>query len=306
MSQLRIMYPPKLQPGDMVRCISPSGTVSEEALSKGEKILSAHFGLIVKRGVHALEQYGRFAGTDRQRLTDLQEALNDPDCKAIFCSRGGYGLSRIVDQIDWSRFQQHPKWLIGYSDITLLHLAINKLNIASLHAPMVKSYGSPEAESSLPLLRYFLMGNGAKSYSFPLNQYDKPFRVSGRMIGGNLSMLLHAVGSELFDIRDGDILCLEEVAEPAYKVERMLLQLARTGAFEKIRAVLLGYMTQIEGQAEMQEEITAIVRKIVEPYPLALFHGLPFGHEFPHFPIVLGGQVEIIPDQALAYIHFSK
>ena len=304
MQKRATIIPPRLQTGDQVICLSPSGKVDAAEVAAGEKKLQELLDLEVKRGVHAFDVQGRFAGRDRDRLQDLQQALDDPAIKAIFCNRGGYGISRIIDQIDWKGFLAHPKWLIGYSDITLLHAAIQQLGFASIHAPMTNTLGKQEAQSTLPLLKYLLKTSFPFSWSFPLTQFDRPKRIRGRLVGGNLSMVCHSLGTRSWDLRDGDILCLEEVGEPLYKVERMLIQLGRAGVFEKVGAVLFGYMTRITGSEEMGGRTEDTLQKLLAPYGLSYYFGLPFGHEFPHYPMVLGAEVEIIPDTALAYLHF--
>lgn len=285
-------------------CLSPSGRVDAQEVAAGEHTLQELLGVEVKRGVHAFDVQGRFAGTDQDRLQDLQQAMDDPGIKAIFCNRGGYGISRIIDKIDWRGFLEQPKWIIGYSDITLLHAAINQRGIASIHAPMTKALHQEEALSTLPLLKYLLKTEFPYSWSFPITAFDRPKAVHGRLVGGNLSMVCHALGTQSWDIQEGDILCLEEVGEPLYKVERMLIQLARAGVFHKVKAVLWGYFTDISGIREMGTSLEGCLQKILEPYDTGCYFGLPFGHEFPHYPMVLGAEAEIIPDQALAYLNF--
>lgn len=295
--------PSPLKPHDLVAIISPSGCANAEDILIGEQVLKS-WELSIWKGPNANGAYGRFAARDEDRLADLQAALDDPYVKAIFCTRGGYGLSRIIDQINWAGFINHPKWLIGYSDITLLHAKIQSLGYVSLHAPMIAKYGYEEAEASVVLLKYFLFSDRHRSWSFPLTPSDKPAAVSGRLVGGNLSLLAHSIGSEEFDVRRGDILLIEEIAEPLYKVERMMIQLRRAGVFEKTAAILFGYFTNISGVEEMQNSIEATLIGATGRYDLPMYFGLPLGHEFPHYPALLGARMEVMPIQGMGYLKF--
>src|SRR5665647_2171498 len=160
------MLPPFLQPNDQIRIVSPSGSIHPEFIDGAAKVFT-NWGLKVTEGKHARSEYGRFAGTSEQRTADLQEALDDQDVKAVLCSRGGYGLSQIIDKLDFRNFSTSPKWLIGFSDITILHNAITNLGIASIHGIMAKHLTELPANGEPTLrLRKILFGE-LQTYSVP-------------------------------------------------------------------------------------------------------------------------------------------
>ncbi len=299
-----MIFPPYLRKGDFVAAISPSGCVEETALSSGVEILKS-WDLKVKFGKHALIKSGRFAGTSSQRLADLQSALDDPKIKAIFCNRGGFGISHLLDRIDWSGFSKNPKWIIGYSDITALHFAIHQQGVASIHAMMTAALGKEEALTSLPLLRSFLFGTNAE-WSFPITKNDHPLNTSGQIIGGNLSLITHLIGTKDFHLPKGKLLFIEEVGEPMYKIDRMLWQLKRAGVLENLSGLLLGYFTNISEQKDYSDSLEELILDLVAEYNLPVFFGFPSGHEFPHFPVIMGAQAEIKVIENIAYVSFKK
>ncbi|MFZ6666013.1 S66 peptidase family protein [Peijinzhouia sedimentorum] len=299
-----MIFPPYLRKGDFVAAISPSGCVEETALSSGVEILKS-WDLKVKIGKHALIKSGRFAGTSSQRLADLQSALDDPKIKAIFCNRGGFGISHLLDRIDWSGFSKNPKWIIGYSDITALHFAIQQQGVASIHAMMTAALGKEEALTSLPLLRSFLFGTNAE-WSFPITKNDRPRNTSGQIIGGNLSLITHLIGTKDFSLSKGKLLFIEEVGEPMYKIDRMLWQLKRACLLENLSGLLLGYFTNISEQKDYSDSLEELILDLVAEYNLPVFFGFPSGHEFPHFPVIMGAQAEIKVIENIAYISFKK
>ena len=299
-----MIFPPYLKKGNSVVAISPSGCVDEKALLEGVEVLKG-WGLDVQIGKHALNKSGRFAGTTSQRLFDLQSALDNPKIKAIFCNRGGYGISHLLDKIDWTGFLKSPKWIIGYSDITALHFATQQLGIASLHSIMTSALGKDEASTSLPLLRSFLFGTNAE-WSFPITKNDIPSDTKGIMVGGNLSLITHLIGSKDFFLPNGSLLLIEEVGEPLYKLERMLIQLERAAIFKNLNGLLLGYFTNISEKRDYLESLEELVLNLVEKYEFPVFFGMPSGHEFPHFPVILGAQAEVKVIENIAYLSFKK
>jgi len=299
-----MIFPSFLKIGNTVAAISPSGCVEENALLAGVEVLKS-WGLNVQIGAHAFNKSGRFAGTPSQRLADLQSALDNPKVKAIFCNRGGFGITHLLDQIDWNGFLKNPKWLIGYSDITALHFAVQKQGVASIHAMMTSALGKDEAFTSLPLLRSFLFGTNAE-WSFPITKFDIAKSTNGTIVGGNLSLLSHLIGSQDFYLPEGSLLLIEEVAEPMYKVDRMLWQLKRAGALQNLNGLLFGYFTKITEQKDYSESIESLILSMVEEYKLPVFFGLPSGHDFPHFPLIMGAQAEIKVIDNMAYLSFRK
>src|SRR5665647_1844336 len=216
------MTPPFLKPNDQIRIVSPSGCIEPKYILGAKRKLSS-WGLNVTVGKCACFKYGRFAGTEAQRIADLQEALDDPSVNAILCSRGGYGVAQIIDKLDFSTFQKSPKWLIGFSDITILHNAINNLGIASIHGIMAKHLTEfPDSTKQVQIFRKMIFGE-LPTYSVPANRHNRIGRAEGKLIGGNLSVLIGLRGSQ-FDLAYKDnILFIEDIAEKPYHIDRICL-----------------------------------------------------------------------------------
>ncbi|MFZ4582895.1 MAG: S66 peptidase family protein, partial [Paludibacter sp.] len=181
------MTPPFLQPNDQIRIVSPSGVIDPTYIDGAIKAITS-WRLQVTEGEFARAEYGRFAGTQEQRIADLQAALDDADVKAILCSRGGYGVAQIIDKLDFSKFTANPKWLIGFSDITILHSAISNLGIASIHGIMAKHLTELPASSELVQgLKDILFGT-LPHYTIPTHHLNRNGSAQGKLIGGNLSV----------------------------------------------------------------------------------------------------------------------
>ena len=237
--------PSLLKEGDRVVLIAPSGRVSSVKTKKAISLIES-WGLEVNEGKHLYSTDGIFAGKDTERLADLQEALDSPDIKAIFCARGGYGLSRIIDRVDFTGFKQNPKWLIGFSDITLLHTEIiRKTGIPVIHGEMPLNYTNSNAGTEpLDTLKDALF-RGSCSYQWlPANL--KQGETRSLVAGGNLSMLCNILGTGLDDFFKDKILFIEDTNEHLYRIDRMLMGLRMAGVFGVIKGLLIGGMTGIQ------------------------------------------------------------
>ncbi len=276
---------PFLKTGDSICLVSPASYAREEDIRSGIKTLE-NWGLQVLAAPRIFDRWGSFAGTDEVRKKDLQWALDHPRARAILCIRGGYGISRILPGLSWDAFRQQPKWMIGFSDTTLLHQKIQQLGFPSLHALMATRYGSPEFAESSRFMRNFLMGE-MQELRYPVQSEAGGYEnTSGLLWGGNLTMVSHSIGSGL-EAGQGDmILFLEEVAEACYRIDRHFLQIARVESLmTRIRAVVLGQFTDC-AQNEFPEEIPQMAAKAFSGIPV--FSGLPCGHGNPNFPLILG------------------
>jgi Uncharacterized proteins, homologs of microcin C7 resistance protein MccF len=187
------------------------------------------WGFQVRLGKTVGHQHYYFSGTDAERLQDLQQMIDDPTVDAILCGRGGYGTSRIIDQLNWKKFRQHPKWIIGFSDITVLHsFLIAKLRTASLHAPMANAFNDGGAQDEyVQSLRKALTGKNA-NYTCAVHACNKQGKASGQLIGGNLSLMAHQIGTPSDVDTKGKILFLEDVGEYLYNVDRMLFAIRQS------------------------------------------------------------------------------
>jgi len=242
-----------------------------------------------------------FSGTDDERLTELQQLLDDPSVKAIFCGRGGYGLTRIIDRIDFTRFVKEPKWIIGFSDITVLHTHIwSNYKIATLHAPMANAFNDGGAANDYVLsLRQVLAGR-PPAYTCPAHPFNRPGNASGRLIGGNLSLLAHLTGTPS-DIRTkGKILFLEDVGEYLYNIDRMLYQLKRSGKLDQLAGLIIGGFTELKDTTRpFGASVEEIIRDVIKEYDYPVCFGFPVSHEKENYALKIGvrHRLEVSPDK---------
>ena len=286
------MLPPFLKPNDQIRIISPSGAIDTVYIDGAKKILES-WNLQVTEGTFARSEYGRFAGTKMQRLNDLQLAFDDPEVKAILCSRGGYGVAQIIDKIDFSKFSNHPKWLIGFSDITILHNAISNLGVASIHGIMAKHLTElPIDSEQMIALKKILFGE-QHSYNISNEQFNKPGTATGKLIGGNLSVLMGLRGSQFdCDYRNA-ILFIEDIGEKPYHIDRMMQNLRFSGALSQLSGLIVGQFSDCEEDQSMKQTISEIIVDAVSEYSFPVCFNFPAGHVDYNLPLILGTNVKL-------------
>jgi muramoyltetrapeptide carboxypeptidase len=236
--------PPLLQPGDVIGITSPSAAVSPEDIAPALQVLQS-WGYRPKIGTAIGRRDCSLGGTDFERAADLQQMLYDPGIKAIWCARGGYGLVRIIDMLDWTRFLRHPKWIIGFSDITVLHNRLHREGIASVHGKMLTSFpGKWAAASSLQMdtvlyVKHMLEGRKL-SYTAQPHPQNKWGEATGLLVGGNLKMLETQAGTSSDLNTQGKILFVEDVGEYSYSIDRMFCNLKRTGKLNNLAGLVVG------------------------------------------------------------------
>lgn len=282
-------FPPYLIPGNKVAIVSPSGKIDPEFLIGEEKCLQ-DWGLIPITGKYAKVGYGRYAGTDEERLSDLREALDDPEIKAVFCSRGGYGCVHLVDKIDLDKFRQHPKWIVGYSDITILHAIMQQEGFVSLHAPMARHMTEvSEDDLSLRFMKQILFGQHP-TYSVSSHPLNRIGRTSGILRGGNLSVLYGLRGTELDIIPENTVLFLEDIGEKPYHIERMFYNLKLGGILERLSGLIIGRFTDYEEDPEMPQPLYETIAGLIAEYDYPVCFGFPVGHVTLNLPMICGSQ----------------
>lgn len=281
-----VQIPDFLEKGDTVAIISPSGPIEGLFLDNASTILQS-WGLQVIIGKNAALRSGVFAGTDDQRLQDFQEAINNPEIKAIFCSRGGYGAIRIVDSIDFSLFIQKQKWIIGFSDITVFHAKLSKLGVASIHGAMPKTFSTVSAES-LESLKQMLFGT-ILPIEWNTTPFNKPGTCTGKLVGGNLSMLYSMRGLQLeFDYTDS-ILFIEDLNEYLYHIDRIMQNLKLSGILGSIKGLVVGTMSGMKnGVDEYGGSVESIILEVVKEYSYPVCFNFPAGHESQNMAIIMG------------------
>jgi len=286
-----MITPPALKKGDRVAVVAPAGFVNKDDIEKAIAIIES-WGLKVSRGEHLYKQHGIFAGDDSQRLYDLQEALDDPWIKAVICARGGYGMSRIIDNIDFRAFTLDPKWIVGYSDITVLHLIVNcNTGVSTVHGEMPLNYHKNNASSvSLDTLRKVLF-QGARDYDWetvPMREGQ----AEGILTGGNLSLITNLMGTGIKDCLREKILFIEECDEYIYAFDRMIRGLSLAGILKDIKGLIIGGLTDMkELEVKYSTDIRDIVMANVRDYSYPLAFGFPAGHINDNRALVLGAAV---------------
>jgi muramoyltetrapeptide carboxypeptidase len=291
--------PSFLQTGDKVSIVSAAGKINRDVVERGAAILSQE-GFIPVIGENAFAEFNSFAGTDAQRASDLQFALDHPEIKAIFFSRGGYGSIRTFQLLDWKNFIRNPKWLIGFSDITIFHSFAIINNIASVHGVMPAFFEQDgEKTESFKLLIDLLKGNLPEYHIQPhyLNRFGK---VENTLVGGNLTILQSIRGTNLDFNPKGKILFVEDIGEYYYHVDRMMMNFKTGKVLEKISGMVVGYFTDMkDGETPFGKSAYEIIREAVEPYDFPVVFGFPAGHELPDFPLLMSGKVvlEVTKDE---------
>ena len=270
------MRPNLLNKGDTVIVISPSGKVEEERVRLACKELES-WGLRVVFGKHTFDVFNKLAGKDEDRAADLQNALDDKSIKAIICSRGGYGLVRIIDSIDFSTFKKNPKWIVGFSDITVLHNHINQMNIATIHGPMPNSFESI-SEIALNSLKEALFD---ANYQLP-NSFGKE-----EIVGGNLAIIYSLLGTNSDIDTKGKVLLLEDIGEYAYNIDRMIFALKKAGKFDGIKGLLMGQFSGIKDD-DFGFSVQQIIENCISEYEFPVQYDIPVGHVDDNRAVILG------------------
>lgn len=288
-SSFKSKVPFFLQPGDTVAVIAPAYAARMDLVSEGCKVLES-WGLNVIQNIPKSDDQTPFSGSDEMRLERLQAAMDNPDIKAIFCARGGYGITRFVDRLDFTGFCTSPKWLIGFSDVTALHLVICKLGFSCIHGPMVVHLSDASQEPAVSALKRVLFYGTRISHIF--NAYSSfENQIDAELVGGNLTLLINGLGTKTEPETEGKILFLEEVGERYYRIDRMLQHLKRAGKLQNLKAVILGQFVDCEADGFPFSVVEMVRQKVRSDVPV--FSGLPVGHGSPTFPLILGALASI-------------
>lgn len=289
-----MITPPYLQKGDTVAFVSPAKTINEKEVEFAKAFLTSK-GLKVILGSNALNNWNRFSGTDEERLNDFQVAINDPSIKAIFCSRGGYGSVRIVDELNYSALATTPKWIIGYSDITVFHNHLHtNFGIKTIHGPMPLNIINEKRElESAEQLIDVLFGS-RNSISFNQHKLNRNGTCTGNMVGGNLSVFCGLIGTNSDVDTTDSILFLEDLYEENYKLDRMMYQLKKSGKFDNLNGLLLGGFTEMTDLSKWFDVSSLeIIANHVKEYNFPVAFNFPAGHTPTNTPIVIGQEYSL-------------
>lgn len=287
-----MITPPYLKKGDTVIIISTARKVSKLEIEPSVTILKS-WGLKVLLGETLFKAQDQFAGSDKERTDDLQNALDDPNINAVFCARGGYGTVRIIDNITFNGVKKHPKWVCGFSDVTVLHNALHNEGIMSLHSTMPLLFSKLEQSEALNTLKNSLFGI-KKEYSFPFNKLNKGDEMKGTIVGGNLSIINNLIGTPSDINTDGKILFLEDLDEYLYHIDRMMQQLDRSGLLSNLVGLLIGHMSDMnDNPIPFGKDANTIIRETTDKYDYPVIFNFPAGHLNDNYAIPLGSTINI-------------
>lgn len=285
-----IKTPPYLQKGDTIGLVCPAGYLEVEKISECIRVLNEEWGFRTKVGKTIGNQFNYFSGTDEERLNDLQQMLDDDEVKAVMCARGGYGISRIIDKINFKKFKKQPKWIIGYSDVTILHSHLYaNYYISSIHGPMAGAFNDASYISRfVESLKNVLEGKKIR-YNCEPHEFNRKGEAIGELIGGNLTLLTHAIGTDS-DLKTRErILFIEDVGEYIYNIDRMLYQLRRSGKLSKLAGLVVGGFTDMKDtERPFGQTVHEVIRDIVAEYDYPVCFDFPVSHGKENYALKIG------------------
>ncbi len=300
---IKCSKPPYLKKGDTIMIVAPAGFVADSTELDSGIALAKSWGLEVVLGKHVFSKHNHFAGTDEERLHDMQLALDDKHIKAIWCSRGGYGTVRIIDQIDCTAFEKNPKWVVGFSDITTLHSHIHNLGIATIHATMPGGIHSATNETKQTL--YKALFGYDYGFEIPSNPLNKKGRTKGVLIGGNLSIINSMIGSNSQINTYGKILFIEEVGEDLYRVDRMMYSVKRSGLLKNLKGLIVGdFSYDSEKNTLFGGSHREIILNAVKEYNYPVIFDFPAGHSKDNRTLIFGKEIKIEGNDATSKISY--
>ncbi|GAA4164241.1 LD-carboxypeptidase [Chryseobacterium ginsenosidimutans] len=297
----KIIFPKSLKKGDKIAVISPAGAVDTTQLEKGIEMIKSK-GYEPVLGEHLYTKFSNgynYAGTEQERIKDINWALNDNEISAIWASRGGYGCQHLIEHLDLKNFIKNPKWYIGYSDNTVIQSYLLKKGFASIHGQTVKTSSFGVTEESYTLIFDILKGKKPK-YSLKSNQFNKPGIIEGELVGGNLALIYALLGTKYsFDFKD-KILFIEDIGENFYALDRMIMSLELAGVFNKISGLIIGGMTNMGDEKEnkqyeesFDEFAYQLISDRILKYNFPVVFGFPNGHIKDNRPLIIGGNVKL-------------
>ena len=296
-----LIQPSYLAKGDKIAVVGLARKVSKEEIQPAIDVFTS-WGLEVVLGENLFQQENQYAGSDNERAADLQKMFDDISIKAVICARGGYGILRIVDKIDFTNFIKHPKWMIGFSDVTVLHSHIHTLGIQTMHAKMLLHiHKNPESTETL---RKAIFGE-ALNYEIPSHQLNRNGNVDGELVGGNLS-LLYALAGSISDIdTKGKILFIEDLDEYLYHIDRMMLNLKRSGKLKDLAGLIVGGMSDMkDNQIPFGKTAEEIILDAVKEYNYPVCFNFHAGHIDRNLAVFLGRTIRLIVGEKETTVSF--
>ncbi len=298
-----MIQPPYLKKGDKIAITCPAKTLKAPLDEAIELLESWGLEVVLGETIHAAHH--QFSGTDELRAKDMQRFIEDDSIKAIIAARGGYGCIRIVDEINWNKLLKTPKWLVGFSDITVFHMQLQRLGVQSIHGQMPSTV--PESsEFGLESLRIALFGEEI-NYELHPSDENKLGAAEGELIGGNLTLLASSINSNNDIVYDDKILFIEDVGEYPYAIDRMLRTLDRAGKFKNLKGLIVGSFTDIKANdPPFGYSISEIIRLIVDRYDFPIYFNFPAGHIPDNRAMILGSKISMEIAADTCRIHYIK
>lgn len=301
-SQAQMIFPSNLQKGDTVAIVATARKNITDNLAPTKALLKS-WGLNYVIGKTIGLDHHQLAGTDEERASDFQEMMDNPNIKAIWCVRGGYGTVKMLDYIDFSNFIKNPKWIIGFSDVTVLHSQLNTLQIASIHAimPINVVTATLEAKESL---RKSLFGETI-TYQEKQHSKNKLGTAKGTLVGGNLSILYSLMGSQTQIDCSNKILFIEDLDEYLYHIDRMLMNLKRCGCFDELQGLIIGSMSKMrDNDIPWGKNAYEIIEEIVSPYNFPVIYDFQAGHINNNKALIFGKTISLEANEEVSIIKF--
>ena len=301
-SQTKMITPPYLKKGDTIAIVATARKNIDDNLKFATNLLQS-WGLNVKIGSTIGLDLDQLAGTDEQRAEDFQNQMDNANIKAIWCVRGGYGTVRMIDLLDFTKFNLSPKWIIGFSDVTVLHNHLNTMGFKSIHGIMPVS--SKASEAAKESLRVSLFGEDLQYEIEPhvMNRFGK---ASGELVGGNLSILYSLMGSKSAINCDDKILFIEDLDEYLYHIDRMMMNLRRNGCLESIKGIIVGSMTKMkDNDIPWGKDALQIIQDVTKKYTIPIIYNFPAGHIQDNRALKMGSKVSISVDAVCSKVIFE-
>ena len=288
-----MITPASLKKGDKIAIVSPARSITFAEVHPAIRLFN-RYDLEVVLGSYVFSKYNQFAGTDEQRRKDFQIMLDDDDVRAIICSRGGYGTVRIIDRLDFTKFSANPKWIVGYSDVTVFHAHVNQqLLTETIHATMPVNIGKNADSDSIETMLDALFGKPL-SYRYPTVALSRKGHAEGELVGGNLSILYNLSGTVSSPDTDGKILFLEDLDEYLYHIDRMMINLKRTGKLANLAGLIIGGMTSMNDNAiPFGKTAGQIIADAVKEYSYPVCFDFPAGHLDKNLALIMGRKVRM-------------
>lgn len=289
-----MITPKSLQKGDKIGIVAPARKIFMNEIEASIKVFE-RWGLQLELGKNLFKQNHQFAGTDEERAADLQYMMDNPEIKAVFCARGGYGSVKTLKLLDFSTFLKNPKWLVGYSDITALHAHLNQnLGVKSIHGTMPFNFPKDTSENEAILTLKKALSGESNTYKFAAHEFNRIGKAEGELIGGNLSVLYSIAGTKYDIDTKGKILVLEDLDEYLYHIDRMMMNMKYSGKLENLKALIVGGMTDMnDNQISFGKSAYEIIYDAVKEYNYPVCYNFPLGHIENNFAIVLGNDAKM-------------